>query len=164
MQKSTWKPTVRQKSGQRLYKHKTQTHESLSLQVPPRPARKTCPIKLNPKLPAVAAISAITTAAAVPAIATASTTTAAPAPTTTPSAATTTTMATSAAISAATCAASAAATRAGAFSLRPSFIDDQIPPAEVLTVQGINRTIGIFVVGNFNECEAARLPSKTITN
>jgi hypothetical protein len=49
----------------------------------------------------------------------------------------------------------AAATTTGARLLRTGFIDDQIAAAEVLPVHGIDRAIGFFVVGNFDESETA---------
>ena len=58
----------------------------------------------------------------------------------------------------------AAATTTGARFLRAGFIDDQIAAAEILPVHGVDRAIGFFVVGNFDEGETARLARKTITN
>lgn len=71
--------------------------------------------------------------------------------------------ATTAVTSTATTAAPAAPTT-GALGLRPSFVHDQVPPAEILTVQRINRAIRIFVVAHFHEGEPARLPRKTIAD
>jgi len=48
--------------------------------------------------------------------------------------------------------------------LRPSFIDDQVPPAEILAVQGIDSAIRIFVALNFDEGKTAGLPCETVTN
>jgi hypothetical protein len=93
-------------------------------------------------LPAVPAISAV---AAISAASTASTATAA--------------------VTAAPAAVSAApATTAAALSLRPCFVHHEVTPAEILTVQGIDGPIRVFIVGNFDEGEAARLSSKTITD
>jgi hypothetical protein len=82
-------------------------------------------------------------------------------------AATTTTTATmaaaSAAISAATAAASAA-TATAALGLRPGFVHHQISTAEVLTVQGVNRTIRVFVVGYFDKSEPAGLTGEAIAD
>jgi hypothetical protein len=108
-------------------------------------------------LPAIATVATIGT-----------TITAAPAATTTMTAApatAATVAATSAAITSATAtAAPATATTTGALGLRPRFVDYQVSSAEVLTVQRINRPIGIFVIAHFNEGEAARLPGETIAD
>jgi len=47
----------------------------------------------------------------------------------------------------------AAPTAAAALLLRTSFVDHQIAPTEVLAVKGIDRAIGFFIVGNFDESE-----------
>jgi hypothetical protein len=93
-------------------------------------------------LPAVAAISAI------PAIAASA---AALATTPTASAATTTAIAT----------APASATALG---LGPRFVYHQVSPAKVLTVQGIHRTVRIFVAADLHEGETARLAREPVTN
>jgi hypothetical protein len=54
-----------------------------------------------------------------------------------------------------TAAAAPSATTAAAFSLRPRFIDYQVPPAKILPVQRIDRAIGIFVALHFDECKTA---------
>jgi hypothetical protein len=103
--------------------------------------------KRKGQLPAVAAIAAI---AAIP----------------TTSAATATAIATIASATTTTAAAvsttSAAATRA--FGLGTRFIHNKIPAAKILTVQAGHGAIRFFIVSNFDESEAARLPSETITN
>jgi hypothetical protein len=48
--------------------------------------------------------------------------------------------------------------------LRARFIDNKVPAAEILTVETGYRAIRIFVIGDFNESEAARLSGKTVTN
>jgi hypothetical protein len=64
-----------------------------------------------------------------------------------------------------TSAATAPATPAsGALGLRPRFIYDQVPAAEILTVQGVDRPVRIFVVVHFNEGEPARLSRKAIAD
>jgi len=100
------------------------------------------------RLPAIATVAAISAAPA----------TAAVAPATTPTAAT--------AMAAAPAAISAApaGTAASALCLGTCFIHDEVSPTEILTVQGVHRAIRIFVVGNFNEGEPARLPRKTVAN
>ena len=103
------------------------------------------------RLPAVAAIAAIstTTISAAPAAATAAMTTAS---------------ATAAAASAAITAAPATAAAAAAFRLRPGLIHHEVAPAEILAVQGIHRAICVFVAIHFYEREASRLSRKTVTN
>jgi hypothetical protein len=105
-------------------------------------------------LPAISAIAAITTAAA-PATTAATMTTA--------SAATAAVATTSAAITA-TAAAASTATTTAALGLWPGFIHHEVSPAEVLTVQRIDRAIRIFVIGHFDEGKAARLSRKTIAD
>jgi hypothetical protein len=56
------------------------------------------------------------------------------------------------------------ATTATALFLRTSFIDDEIAPAKVLTVHGIDRSIRFFVIGNFDESKTARLAREPIAN
>src|SRR5712692_8079497 len=89
-------------------------------------------------LPAVAAVATISAA-----------------PTTAPAAA---------AASAAISATAAPAATATAFCLGPRFVDHQVPPAEILPVQGVDGAVGIFVIGDFDEGEPARLPRKTVTD
>jgi hypothetical protein len=48
--------------------------------------------------------------------------------------------------------------------LRASFVDYQVAATEILAVEGINRAIGFFIVGNFNERETTGLSRETITN
>jgi hypothetical protein len=93
-----------------------------------------------PAIPAVAAISAASTATAMAAASTAATTS-------------------SSAISAA---APAAAT--ATLSLRPRFVHHQVSPAEILSVKRIYGLVGFFVVGDFDEGEAARLTRETVAN
>jgi hypothetical protein len=105
-------------------------------------------------LPAVSAVAAAAISAA-------------PAPATMTTAATTTTAATmaaaSAAISAATAAASPASTSA-ALGLWPGFVHNQVSTAKILTVQGVNRAIRIFVVGYFDKGEPAGLTGEAIAD
>src|SRR5580704_7317761 len=77
-------------------------------------------------LPAIAAVAAISTAIAATPAATASASTTAP----------------------------ASAPTAGTLGLRPGFVDHQVPSTEVLTVQGVDGAVRIFVIGYFNEGEA----------
>ena len=56
------------------------------------------------------------------------------------------------------------ATAAPALFLRTSFVYDQVAATKILAVQGINRAIGFFIVGNFNERETTGLSRETITN
>jgi hypothetical protein len=99
-------------------------------------------------LPAIATIAAIAAATTVTA---ASATTAA-----TPSAATAApTTVTSAA---------PAATTATTLSLGTRFIHDEVPPAKILTVQGVDSAVRVFIVGDFDECESARLPGETVAD
>jgi hypothetical protein len=86
-----------------------------------------------PAVTAVAAISAASTTTAMAAATTAATTT------------------TSTAISAATAPTAATAT----LSLRPRFIHDEVSPAEILSVKRVYGLVGVFVVGDFDEGEAA---------
>jgi hypothetical protein len=96
-------------------------------------------------LPAVPAVAAISTAPATAAVSAASAATAM--------------AATSAAITA-----SPAAATAAALSLRPCFIHHEVSPAEILTVQRIDRAIRIFVAVHFDKRKPARLPGKTIAD
>jgi hypothetical protein len=47
----------------------------------------------------------------------------------------------------------AAPTAAATLLLWTSFVDHQIASTEVLAVKGIDRAIGFFIVGNFDESE-----------
>jgi hypothetical protein len=104
------------------------------------------------RLPAVAAIASVS------AVATAIATIAAAAPTTTAA-----TMAAAMATATATETTATAATAAALF-LGTSLVDDEIAAAKVLAIESINRAIGFFVVGNFDESETARLAGEAITN
>jgi hypothetical protein len=86
-------------------------------------------------LPAVAAVAAISAASTTTAMAAASTTAATASP----------------AISAATAPTAATTT----LSLRPRFIHDEISPAEILSVKRVYGLVGVFIVGHFDEGEAA---------
>jgi hypothetical protein len=55
-------------------------------------------------------------------------------------------------------------TAAAALSLRPSFIHHQVPPAEILPVQGIDGAIRVFVALHFDEGKTAGLSRETVTN
>src|SRR6266853_2765572 len=79
-------------------------------------------------------------------------------------AATPTATTTMAAASAAVPAAPATTTAAAALCLGTCFVHYEVSSAEILTVQGIHRAIGVFVIGHFNEGETARLSRKTIAN
>jgi len=57
-----------------------------------------------------------------------------------------------------------AATTTAALCLGTCFIYHEVSPAEILTVQGVHRTICVFVIGHFNEGEPARLSRKAIAN
>ena len=102
---------------------------------------------VEPNLPAVAAIA---TVAAITSASTAAT-------------ATTTAIAATAAAVAATASATTS-TAARTFGLGTGFVDYQVPATEILTVQAGHCAVGIFIVGNFDEGEAARLAGETITN
>jgi len=99
------------------------------------------------KLPAIAAVAAFPTITAASTAASA----AISAVTTTP-AATTATIAT----------ASAAAPRS--LGLRAGFVDHEVPATKVLTVEASDGAIRIFIAGDFDESEAARLACKTVTD
>jgi hypothetical protein len=93
-----------------------------------------------PALPAIPAISAVATISSAPTPVT-------PAP---PSSSSAT--------------ASKTATASASLCLGTRFVDHQVSPAEILPVQGINRTVRVLVVGYFNESESARLARETVTN
>jgi hypothetical protein len=102
-----------------------------------------------PAITTVAAATAVTTAAA---------------SATTAMAATTTTAATaSAAVPATTTPAPATAT-AATLCLWTRFIHNEVSPAEILAIQGVDGAVCVFVIGNFDEREAARLSRETVTN
>jgi hypothetical protein len=48
--------------------------------------------------------------------------------------------------------------------LRPRFVDYQVPPAEILAVQRVDRAIGVFVALHLDEGKTARLSRETVTN
>jgi hypothetical protein len=50
------------------------------------------------------------------------------------------------------------------FGLRPSFIYHQVPAAEILSIEGIDSAIGVFVVLDFDEGETARLSREPVPN
>jgi hypothetical protein len=98
------------------------------------------------KLPAIAAVPAISTIAA-------------------PTSATAAAISTIAAPASATAAITAAApTATRTLRLWTGFVHNQIPAAKILTVQAGNCAIRFFIVGDFDERESARLPRETITN
>jgi hypothetical protein len=108
--------------------------------------------------PAIAAVAAVGTTAIT-----------ASASTTATVAATSTTAATVTAPAATVTAATAAGTSttaatAGAFGLGPCFIHYQVPAAEILTVQGVDGAVGVFVIVDFYEGKTTRLPCETIAN
>ena len=86
-------------------------------------------------LPTVAAVATIATIAAAAATSTA--------------AAIATAAATPSAVSTAT------TTTGGTFRLRARFIHNKVPTTEVLTVEAVDRTICVFVTGDFDERETA---------
>jgi hypothetical protein len=92
------------------------------------------------ELPAVATISAVAATPITTIAATASATATAPTTAATTMSAATTTETTA-----------AAPTATATLLLRTSFVDHQIASTEVLAVQRINRAIGFFIVGNFDE-------------
>jgi hypothetical protein len=105
------------------------------------------------RLPAVAAIAAIAASAISAASATTTAAvTAAPAP---PTPASTT------AAPAVPTATAAATTSLG---LRLGFINHQVAPPQVLTVEGIDSFLRVFITGDFDEGEPPRLAGETVTN
>ena len=60
--------------------------------------------------------------------------------------------------------AAAAASTATTLGLWARFVDDEVPAAKILAVEGVNGTASVIVVGNFDESEAARLSRETIAN
>src|SRR6185437_2549784 len=63
-----------------------------------------------------------------------------------------------------TAAATAPAAATATLGLRPSFIDYQVPAAEILSVEGIDGAIGVFVVLDFDEGETAGLSREPVPN
>ena len=84
-----------------------------------------------PAVTAIAAISAASTAATMAAASAAAATTSPAISAAAPTAATTT------------------------LSLRPRFIHDEVSPSEILSVKRVYGLVGVFVVGDFDEGEAA---------
>jgi hypothetical protein len=101
--------------------------------------------KEKEKLPAIAAVPAIT--AAISATATATTATI-----TTPAATTTAAVTTP------------PTTATGAFGLRTRFVNDQVPASEILTIETRHGTVSVFIVGDLDEGEATRLSREAIPN
>jgi len=101
-------------------------------------AEKKSSSRHRPELPAIAAV------ASVPAIAAVTTATTATASTTA-----TTMAATATAVTATT------ATTTAALCLRPRFVHDEIASSKILAVHGVDRAVGFFVIGNFDECKTA---------
>ena len=93
-------------------------------------------------LPAIAAIATVSAVAAVPTATSAS--------------------AATAAMTAASAAVSAASATTASFSLRPRLVHYEITSAKILAVQSIDGAIRVFIAGNFDERETARLPGKTV--
>jgi hypothetical protein len=60
-----------------------------------------------------------------------------------------------AAASAAVPTTASAATTAAALRLGTRFIHNEVSPAKILTIQGIDRAVGIFIVSNFDESKTA---------
>jgi hypothetical protein len=48
--------------------------------------------------------------------------------------------------------------------LRFGFVDDEVTPAEILTVEGIDGFLGVFIAGDFDESETARLAGEAVAN
>jgi hypothetical protein len=63
-----------------------------------------------------------------------------------------------------TTASTAPAATAATLSLRPRLVYHQVPAAEILAVQGVDRAVGIFIALHFDEGKTARLSRKTVTN
>jgi len=57
-----------------------------------------------------------------------------------------------------------AATTAAARLLRASFVDDEIPASEVLSVHGVDGAIRLFVIADFDESKTTRLAREAVTN
>ena len=58
----------------------------------------------------------------------------------------------------------APAPAAAAFGLRTRFVYHEVPSTEILAVQRVYSAIGVFIIGNFDEGETARLSRETVTN
>ena len=77
---------------------------------------------------------------------------------------------TAAAVAAAPAAVSAASTRspaataASTLCLRPRFVYNQVPPAKILAIEGINGAIGVFIVGHLYKRESSGLPREPVAN
>ncbi len=56
------------------------------------------------------------------------------------------------------------ATTAAALCLGTRFVHHEVPPAEILAVQRVDGAVRVFVVGDFDKREPARLPRETVTN
>src|SRR5262245_28916219 len=56
------------------------------------------------------------------------------------------------------------AATAAARLLRASFVDDEIPASEVLSVHGVDGAIRLFVIGDFDESKTTRLAREAVTN
>jgi hypothetical protein len=57
-----------------------------------------------------------------------------------------------------------AATAAAALFLWTGFVHHKIAATKVLAVQGVDRSVGFFVIVDFDESETARLARKTVTD
>src|ERR1700674_1895312 len=82
----------------------------------------------------------------------------------TPAASTATTSSTAATTSSTAISAAAPATTAATLGLRPRFVHHQVSPAEILSVERVYGLVGVFVVGDFHEGEAARLTRETVAD
>jgi hypothetical protein len=69
-----------------------------------------------------------------------------------------------AAISATATAWSPAATASSTFCLRPRFVHNQVPPAKILAIEGINGAIGVFIVGHLHKRKSSGLARETVAN
>jgi hypothetical protein len=58
----------------------------------------------------------------------------------------------------------ATTTAATALLLRACLVHHEVATTEILPVQGIDRAIRFFIVGNFDESKTTRLARKTVTN
>jgi hypothetical protein len=104
---------------------------------------------LKERLPTITAVSTVTAATASSAV----------------SASATTASSMAAAAAAITTASSATSTApAATLSLRPGFIDHEVPAAEILAVQRVDGAVGVFVTLHFHEGKAAGLSREAITN
>jgi hypothetical protein len=104
---------------------------------------------LKERLPTITAVSTVTAATASSAV----------------SASATTASSMAAAAAAITTASSATSTApAATLSLRPGFIDHEVPAAEILAVQRVDRAVGVFIALHFHEGKAAGLSREAITN